>query len=63
MFPDKADVFLRKWEPSIVPKLLKLAALENKEDSPEDESDGKVEYRPGQKNDSVLKSSGHVKYY
>lgn len=43
MFPEKVDVFLRKWEPSIVPKLLKLAALERKEESPEDESAGKVE--------------------
>ncbi|XP_063041098.1 uncharacterized protein LOC134435998 [Engraulis encrasicolus] len=38
MFPDKADAFLRKWEPTIVPKLLKLACLEKKEDYTEDES-------------------------
>lgn len=43
MFPDKGDAFLRKWEPTIVPKLLKLAALEKKEESTEDESAGKVD--------------------
>lgn len=42
MFPDKADAFLRKWEPTIVPKLLKLACLEKKEDYTEDESAGKM---------------------
>ncbi|XP_062339698.1 uncharacterized protein LOC134038103 [Osmerus eperlanus] len=39
MFPGKADLFLRKWEATIVPKLLKLAALEkNVEGPPQPES-------------------------
>lgn len=44
MFPGKEDLFLRKWEGHIVPKLLKVATLEN---DPHvlpagEESDGKL---------------------
>ncbi|XP_028266366.1 uncharacterized protein LOC114439177 isoform X2 [Parambassis ranga] len=35
MFPGKEDLFLRKWEGHIVPKLLKVATLENENDPSE----------------------------
>nr|XP_061836563.1 uncharacterized protein LOC133619519 isoform X2 [Nerophis lumbriciformis] len=38
MFPNKTDIFLRKWHATMVPKLLKLAALEGKDEPPEAES-------------------------
>ncbi|XP_072772028.1 uncharacterized protein [Nerophis lumbriciformis] len=38
MFPNKTDIFLRKWDATMVPKLLKLAALEGKDEPPEAES-------------------------
>lgn len=42
MFPNKMDIFLRKWDATMVPKLLKLAALEGKDEPPELESAGNV---------------------
>ena len=42
MFPEKGDIFLRKWEATMVPKLLKLAALERNEEPLEVESAGNV---------------------
>ncbi len=48
MFPGKENQFLRKWEGHIVPKLLKVARLENENDpdvlSAGEESDGKFSY-------------------
>ncbi|XP_059211141.1 uncharacterized protein LOC131989822 [Centropristis striata] len=49
MFPGKEDLFLRKWEGQIVPKLLKVATLENENDLSDlpasEESDESVCFR------------------
>lgn len=45
MFEGKADLFLRKWETNIIPRLMKVASVEMSEDlanpsSTGDDSDG-----------------------
>lgn len=46
MFPGKADVFIRKWEATIIPKILKLTtASEPAGLPPIPENDGKMIFR------------------
>lgn len=42
MFPGKADLFLRKWEGNIVPKLQKVSTEKNPLVMPTDESEGRL---------------------
>ena len=43
MFPGKADLFLRKWEGNIVPKLQKMSTVKNPLVMPTDnESEGRL---------------------